>query len=376
MAVNLIPSSFITDDDKKLSVVDVYTETKEQISNSVFKQVDVGLTTATTVTNEVKGELVKSITAVKGVFNDKPLPFLIKDIAQGKFDVKKLKSEMGVLDKAAAIAKLKSAINPNLVNDVKGNLLKGVLNGVGFTGDSDALVKGILGLPGGKTPINVLLDSSPKLKVLYDANTVIKSAKDINDAKGVASLLTSLSGNSELAKVLDMESQFATMSSIMQVADEWNAPELIDKTVDFFEDINDKYDFSMKNIKKAIKEGSMKSLRRIRDVVGAEAIMQTTPQAIYRILAGYRIPSSMKTLTLDEANHLNDLLNSLNPNWFQYQRNGVWISNLEPFQVASADAVKVFKLLGLYTVEIAIAKTYPKTNLIALSKKRYPKAGL
>lgn len=375
MAVNLIPTSFITEDDKKLSVVDVYTETKEQISNSVFKQVDVGLTTATTVTNEVKGELVKSITAVKSITSQSPLQIAL-GVATGSLTKDSILGQMGVLDKKSALEKLKSAINPNLVNDIKGNLLTGLLKGVGFKGDSEALVKGVLGLPGGKTPINVLLDANPKLKVIYNAVDVIKTADNLDNAKGVASLLTSLTGNSELAKVLDMESQFSAMGNVMTIANFWNVPSLVDKAIDHFDDDDDKRKFAIANAPAAINSGGLYMINKITEIAGIGAVISNVPQAISRILSGYRLPAGLKEMTSIEAQLFVDTLSSLNPNWFQYQRNGVWVSNLEPFQVASADAIKAFKLLGLYTVEIAIAKTYPKTNLIALSKKRYPKAGL
>lgn len=375
MAVNLIPTSFITEDDKKLAVVDVYTQTKEAVSNSVFKQVDTGLTTATTVTNEVKGELVKSITAVKSITSQSPLQIAL-GVATGSLTKDSILGQMGVLDKKSALEKLKSAINPNLVNDIKGNLLTGLLKGVGFKGDSEALVKGVLGLPGGKTPINVLLDANPKLKVIYNAVDVIKTADNLDNAKGVASLLTSLTGDSELAKVLDMESQFSAMGNVMTIANFWNVPSLVDKAIDHFDDDDDKRKFAIANAPAAINSGGLYMINKITEIAGIGAVISNVPQAISRILSGYRLPAGLKEMTSIEAQLLVDTLSSLNPNWFQYQRNGVWVSNLEPFQVASADAIKAFKLLGLYTVEIAIAKTYPKTNLIALSKKRYPKAGL
>ena len=375
MAVNLIPSSFITDDDTKLAVVDVYAETKEAVSNSVFKQVDAGLNAATEVTNEVKSELLKSITAVKSITSQSPLQLAL-GVATGGLTKESILGQMGVIDKASALAKLKSAINPNLLTDVKGSVLTGLLKGVGFKGDTDSLVKGILGLPGGKTPINVLLDSNPKLKVIYNAVNIVKTADNLNDAKGVASLLTSLTGDSELAKVLDMESQFAAMGNVMTIANFWNVPALVDKAIDHFDDNDDKRKFALTNAPAAISSGGLYMVNKIIEIAGVEAVVSNTPLAINKILMGYRLPAGMKTITQQEAELLRDTLASLNPNWHQYQRNGIWISNLEPFQVMGADAVKAFKLLNMFTVEIGIAKTYPKTSLVALSKKRYPRAAI
>lgn len=376
MAVNLIPSSFITDDDTKLAVVDVYAETKEAVSNSVFKQVDAGLNAATEVTNEVKQELLKSVTGVKSVLTAKHPGYIIADIASGKLTKDTLLAQMGVLDKAAAIAKLKAAINPNLVNDIKGNVLTGILKGVGFKGDSDALVKGILGLPGGKTPVNVLLDANPKLKLIYGEAEHLRDLKDVKSATDVFNLMNQLSFSPEIIKALDMESQMATLDTVLDFCVKFNIPEGIDKTVNYFEKRSEKRKYALKNAQKAAEGGNLQLINRILELAGADALMSNTPLAINKILMGYRLPAGMKTITQQEAELLRDTLASLNPNWHQYQRNGIWISNLEPFQVMGADAVKAFKLLNMFTVEIGIAKTYPKTSLVALSKKRYPRAAI
>lgn len=375
MAVNLIPSSFVTGNDDKLAVADVYTETKDAVTNSLFKQADAGLSATVTVTNEVKAEMQKSVSVVKGIVSQNPLQLAL-GVVNGSLTKESIMAQMGVLNKADALAKLKAAINPNLVNDIKGNLLTGLLKGVGFTGDSDSLVKGILGLPGGKTPINVLLDGNPKLKMLYNTVDVIKHADNLDSANGVASLLGSLTGNSELAKVLDMESQFVAAGNILTLASIWNVPNLMDKAIDHFDDDDDKRKFVIANADAAASSGGLFLVNRIIQIAGTGAIVANVPQVVGKILSGYKLPAGMITITLTEAQLLRDTLLQLNPNWMQYNRNGVWVSNLEPFLNMSADAVKAFRLLGLYTTEISIAKSYPRANLVAVAKKRYPKAAI
>lgn len=375
MAVNLIPASFVTGNDDKLAVVDVYKETKDAVTNSLFKQADAGVVATVTVTNEVKAEIQKSVSVVKSIVGQNPLQLAL-GVANGSLTKESIISKMGVLNKADALAKLKAAINPNLVNDVKGNLLTGLLKGVGFKGDSDSLVKGILGLPGGKTPINVLLDGNPKLKILYNAVDVIKHADNLDSAHGVASLLSSLTGDSELAKVLDMESEFVAMGNIMVLANIWNVPHLVDKAIDRFTDSDDKRKFAIANADVAASSGGLYLVNRIIQIAGTGAVLANVPQVINKILTGYKLPAGMITITLTEAQLLRDTLLQLNPNWFQYSRNGVWISNLDPFLTMSADAVKAFRLLGMFTTELSIVKTYPKVSLVALAKRRYPKAAI
>lgn len=283
----------------------------------------------------------------------------------------------GGKEKKDALAQLKEATGglESTINEVKGDLLTSMLASIGFKDQPAELAKGLLGLPGGKDPSAVLLNNHPKVKVLYGAVSGIRNGADLNTAKGVAEMVNSITGDSELAKVLDMESQFAAIGSVMSKATKLKIPGLIDRIIDHFSP-EDRPAFVLTNALQIILDGDLSAINRMITLAGAQAVLANVPNAVELVLMSYHFPLSAPEPTTVLANELVDVLNRLDVNWAQYKRNNVLVSNTENFVYASAHAKKLLMLLPAYQVQTMIAATYPKASLLDIARGQYKYAAL
>jgi len=283
----------------------------------------------------------------------------------------------GGKEKKEALAMLKDATGGlnSTINEVKGELLTSMLASVGFKDQPAELAKGLLGLPGGKDPSAVLLSNHPKIKVLYGAVSGIRNGADLSTAKGVAEMVNSITGDSELAKVLDMESQFAAIGKVMSKATKLKIPGLIDRIIDHFDE-EDRPAFVLTNALQIILDGDLAAIDRMITLAGAQAVIANVPNAVELILMSYHFPLAAPEPTTAMANSLVAVLDRLDGHWEDYKRDTTFISNLENFVYASPHAKKLLMLLPAYQVPVMIASTYPKASLLDIARGQYKYAAL
>ena len=201
MPPKIASTVFKTGPDDKAAVVDVYRANTAETINAAKASVSETVGNGVTAVNEiVSSGAVKAFEAAKQNLAE---TFWIgnlvetakESIIEGRLDTDKLKEGLlkNLPTKEDAISRLKDAIGEPFntvanLEDLKTNLVTNLLGSVGFTDNPEALAKGLLGLPGGTEPINVLLDQNPKLKVLYGTTQLIRDGRDIKDAKGNVNL--------------------------------------------------------------------------------------------------------------------------------------------------------------------------------------------
>lgn len=264
----------------------------------------------------------------------------------------------------------------NALKDLKGDLLTSLLGSVGFVKDPKALADGILGLPGSTDPATLLLNSNPKLKILNGAVKFIKNDADFNSTEGILSAINVITGDSELAKVVNLQSQFAVLSNLVFKAQISGMPFLIDKVLNKLDD-DEKKVFLLDNAHKAMLNGDFYFLGKVMDAVSVEQLASKVKNPATYILANYRLPKGTNSPSEDTMESLGAtliaLLDRVEPNWHLVSARNTTLSNLGPFLTASKDAHQVLRN-SIYKVPAALATTYKASPLKEIVAVTFPRA--
>lgn len=352
MVSRAAPTVFTTTPDQTLAAVDVLTTTTSAPTNSV----------PATVKNIAEGVL----TDVQQFFTTGNLVNFITTVGNGKNSTKE-----------DALTELKRAVNGVKANleDVKGELLGSLLKSVGYQGDSTALANGILGLPGSKTPEQLLLDENPRIKFVVNTLKSVRETTDIDSAQGVVSLLNSLTTNGDVLKVINLAPQFSVLNTVAQKLVEYRVPELVDAFVNSVDE-DDRINVLLQGVLTAARGGDDYFIDKVLTVVNVGLVIAQHQNIVSEILSGYRFPQGRNYAESADATALVNRLNSIDPNWALISRNGQMISNASVFSFCSPAAYETLMLLPEYRAVLVIARNNPPDDITTLIQRFLPLAGI
>lgn len=279
---------------------------------------------------------------------------------------------------------------PSVVKDSL-ERVKSVTGGV--AGISSDLVWAMQGGLGAKDRLQVIIDNgkdalkgivsdatknilSDDVRVIIDGIENIRKTGDLNSAAGVMNVLGQITGNPAFASVDIVGDKLGALGAIATNIAVLRIPELIDTVLDQIENEKEKKQYLIDNLDAFVVASDFYSINKTIDSAGSAAVLAKMPNIVVRILMFYRLPNGQDSPTVAAANQLNDLLNRLDSSWLEYRRNGVSISNLEPFGSANPLAVNVLKLIPAYLVQTTICKNYLTRDLVDLGRQYYPQAAL
>lgn len=320
----------------------------------------------------------KTAAQVGEVFvGEKGINVAIKSIAFGE------DGKIG-LDKKAFVDQVMAETNNfnTLLTTVKDKTQTAILKAVGFKDEADVLkavgasgIAGALGVGGAAEGSKSLLTVQNAKVVINNVTTIVDKAKDVKDARDVVSLLNSISGNSTLAKALDMQAQFAVLGTMMERISAFRIPGAIDAILDKIQSDKDKKAFLLENVEKAIRNSDMETVQKTIDVCGAKAIMARVPNAPRLILTFYRFQKTTGAVNFGVLRtQLIGILNTLNVNWHRYSRNGVLISNLEVYTYSAPDALDLLRGHPDHRIAATIAPKYRMVSNMSSLQRKYPRA--
>lgn len=302
---------------------------------------------------------------------------LLKALKTGKVDEKLL---TGIpLTEEAGLALLQKSIGGGLgqinsLKDLKGDLLTSLLGSVGFVKDPKALAAGILKLPGSTDPINVLLDSNPKLKILNGVVKYIKNYAELDCVEGIISSVNALTGAANPPVVTDMKARFAVLGKLASDGCAAGLPFIIDSILGTL-DPDEKPAFLLTTVKKAMENGDTYQLEKLLDYASVEQVAAKVPNPAAYHLSQYKLPSEYDSLQAT-AGTLITFLNRLEPGWDTTKRGSETVSNLLPFSSASADARLVLAHSVTHRVPASISPNYMPMAFRDMVARDYPRAGL
>lgn len=389
MPAKIASTVFKSGPDDTVAAVDVYraktAETVNAAKAAVSETVGNGVTAVKeavtgTVTNAFN-DAKKNITDTFSIGN---LTKTLKDtIINGELDKDKIKEGLlkNIPTKADAVGRLKDIIGGPLntisnLENLKTSLVTNLLGSIGFTDNPEALAKGLLGLPGGTDPINVLLDGNPNLKMVYGGVKFAKDIKNMDDAKALATLANAISGDSQLAKALDMQGEFNMLGNFLTLASVVKANDAVDTVDDRLETPEEKERFFITTVDTAVENSNIYLLKRAIQYSGSDKVLAKKPDTIESLLSNYELPDETKAPRQQDLDDLLEVLVLLNPDWDKYSRNGVLVTDLGVFASAGEPAKSVFNLNAVYREYYMFLEAYPSEDLMALAKRNYPRTGL
>lgn len=382
MSTKIAQTTFESDGKDVIPVVDAYTAEPVTVPlNRVVTTVEAARSRVADDTAKVATESIdKAKNALTQFFDPDNM---VAAVISGKLDDKLLTDIPTTREDAMALVARATGGGIGQLNgikDMKGALLESLLGSVGYVKDPKALAAGILGLPGSTDPINLLVGENPKLKILYDTVTYVRNADDLDTATGAIEMVNTITGDSELAKVLHLEGTFGVIGTLATRAEIAGIPGLFDAIVNNVRE-EDRRDFMLQNAKALLTNQDPHQVTRLREYVDIADLKARVPEPADYLLSIYRIPKDAESMA-DEGNALITMLFQLG--WelvsARPSLNGVDpVYELKSFMGASKDAIKVLlantaEVPPVIKVMAGIAKSYKKTGIRQLVKRDFPKA--
>lgn len=377
MAGKIASTSFQTGPDDSVAVPDVYADIVSTTPlNSVIKTANVLKDSAGNVISDISKEVIglakdsfSKATDIKSLTK-----IAIDGISTGKLDFSKLTDIP--TSKEEALNLLKGIAGNqigelNKLKDLKGPLLNNLIESTGFTGAPLAIIKGKLGLPGGSTPVDAILNENPKLKILFNNVATIKAQGDVTTAKGVTSMLSAVLGDSAIGSVLHLDKEFAALQGILGQAVELGIPNVIDAGLAKYDDIEEKQQLATKVLPSISKKGSLEDINKLLDHADTDKVVAKHPGLVGDILANFRLPEGTPYATNTLKNQIVDTLVRINPLWDKVP--GFSYTDLGVFKTASDTALNTMLLDPNLAISSTLAREYSNTSFQHLVKRDFPK---
>lgn len=241
---------------------------------------------------------------------------------------------------------------------------------------SDALTPEMKGIIADKLSANAYVDRDLVLAVI-DGRQRSVEPDDLDDVKGVANFLNELSGNEELAQILDLEAEIAIFDTVLSKAIDLGIPDAIDTLITQSKDKRSIKRVLENNLGRLARASDLAGVRRVVNEIGRETALVREPRLIQTLLTFYQFPdNTTKAQYPERLQELKDTLNLVDPDWDIYVRNGEAIQSLEPFSYASQNALTLFTLDADYRAVALIAPSYPSQHLLAIARDNYPMTAL
>lgn len=218
-------------------------------------------------------------------------------------------------------------------------------------------------------------DAEKSVNVIYGNLDKIISTAGVRDLEGLADVLTELTGQSDLMKVINIEAEAAVLGGLMQQLMKYGIPDLIDDVVAQSasdEAIKKAYQFVSTD---SIVGTDLDTVNRVIDKIGLAAYLEVNPNPVKNILNMFYFGTD-DTIDKWPAKRalLLSTLNRIDPHWQQYNRNGTYISDLTAFASASTDAKKLLNMADPEARLSMIAPSFLPNGVSTIIKSLYPDA--
>lgn len=338
---NLAKTTFETGPDTKLATPDVYKEAKTTPQNNL----------PATPTTE----------STKVADNYKPISNKGTALSDA---LKKWKDPKNNV--ATMIGNLRGIVdNPSELRRMVGKTVFGnILAQTGYKGDIDVVVNMIGNKPSTNDILNAVGVISPNAKILVNGIEHIRKAKDLDTFFGISTLISELTGNTELMKVFNISSQMAMVKTIVDIALEFRIPEIIDYII---ADIKNEKEQRHLRLMAVLQAAMYSNIDYIYSVIndkkiGLGRVQSTFPNLITILLEYFRFYNPTDKNGPSFSLKLVNLLFLLDPNWLKYNRNGKEILSIERMGKITHDAVYALKFDERTLIPAMIAESCPPLN--------------
>lgn len=203
------------------------------------------------------------------------------------------------------------------------------------------------------------------------------SLSDLSSANSLTSFMANLTGDIDVAKVINLDAEYAILGTFMNEALRAGSTGAFDKLLETYEG-KDEYNYVVRRVMNksvivAVSTGNLANIKKLVLKLGRAAVLAELPNVISMILTFYHFPKKLKSREYrGELAKLIELLVLIDPTWSTYNRNGTLITRIDIFSYASENAKTLLRLDDVYKTEVMIAKDYPIINLMNDIRTKYP----
>lgn len=334
MALKIADTQFITKHDTGVAAVDVYGQSpeKQPVNTSANK------------TNLPSGFKTPN---TKGLFDS---------LAKGglsAFDSKSGQSIGNIVKGVTSVLGDKRSVSDSL----KKALVSDVLSNVGF--DKNAVeISGVLfGKRDKDSVMGVLSKLNPQMEVVVGGVKTIMDAGKLDSAQGIVGLISNLTGNTDLVKVLNIEPQMMVLQSLMNEATKLRIPSLIDTIISTRKEKKHQTQLLIMSAPSAASNSDLDTLSKILDTMGDSNVLKTYPDIIKSILSGYKTKHGQDPSETD-ANELFGLLTRIKHEWWITDRDGSKVYDLSLFENLSRHAKLALSRFDEVAVCVCVSGVY------------------
>lgn len=204
----------------------------------------------------------------------------------------------------------------------------------------------------------------PNLRVVINNGDVKRLVTgDYNNAKDVASLLTSITGNTEIAKAFDVTAQFAVLNGVITKARALGIDQLLDTMLDQIDDEGDKQTFLLTGTSAAADGCDLSYLTQALQKSDRNAILAHTPDVVDRMLSSYK-----EGVPFDDFIAICD---QIKPQWEKVERGSLLMDNLAVFAQASPTLLDAMRLHDRFRVAASIVGAFPANTIDGICQSLY-----
>jgi len=211
------------------------------------------------------------------------------------------------------------------------------------------------------------------VKVTMNNQETVVSAKDSQDSKALSQILSNVTGSNEVIDLFDLHAEVVVIGSLLDKSIELGIPQAAETLLAQIEDSKVRQQVALNRLKSAAIASEMKTVQTMIDNSGQAAAIAKVPDLVVLLVQYYDWGrNTTRDQYADKRDELIATLNKADPNWYQKRRDGQWVSNLEPFSMASSDALTLFAISN-YALEATMAPKYPKTHYRTVARKYHPR---
>ena len=333
MATSRLSSTIFQGDPSKAAIVkDAYEIAKQEPSNGMY--------------DSVKGIYAD---AIDGLYSNKRSPRQLAGVI--------VAARKGNINKMEMVDRALGAMGSSL-----GQLF----------GKLGSIAKGQIGDAAG---VFISPEAAKNIEILFNNAPMLLSGVDVTDAASLFDFIGELTGNSELASIIDVEAESAILAGIVGTLSAYGAGDLIDYVIDEARSETARRNAWKYYSTEAVNGSDLAGINKVIDKIGLVAFLEGNPDAINMILSQFFF-GTKDTPDTYPAKRI-ELINTLvriNPNWAMYNRNGTMIPNLEPFQISSDASRKLFFLAEPERKYCLASINFPKTSPGTIIQRMYPEA--
>jgi len=188
-------------------------------------------------------------------------------------------------------------------------------------------------------------DAQKAVEVLYNNIPLLVSTTNVKDTADLISLVQELTGNSELASLINVEAESAVIAGIAGALMDYGIGDLVDDVVNMSRSDTVKMNALSYLSSQSVAGADLDTINKILDQLGLVKFLENNPNAVKDILSAYYLGTDDTPDTYPaKRDKLITTLARIDAHWYQRLRGGNYVLALDAFTVASTDAKKLLTL--------------------------------